>query len=368
MFSHKLQSEREQAPHSDPRDLPGRLTAARQGPRLTATTEPVSVLVVDANERVRCSLAAMLATQGYDAIPVRDAREAHAWLAQRTFDILLADRSAITIGLAGPNEVSSPYPDMVSVLVSTSDLPSGAREAVEIGANDFVTLPCNQGELAVTIQRCLTRRALQRKHAQRFRAALESSNENVLDTLLTALNTRDTETQGHTERVTAYTMEIADFMHIPPAQMYHIERGALLHDIGKIGIPDRILHKPASLTEAEWAEMRKHPVIGYQMCAKVELLRLAAQVVLRHHERWDGTGYPDGLAAEAIPIGARIFAVADALDAMTSDRPHRPAIPFAAACREIARGARRQFDPAVVRVFLNIPEARWSFIRANAAR
>jgi putative nucleotidyltransferase with HDIG domain len=196
--------------------------------------------------------------------------------------------------------------------------------------------------------------------------ALQTSNESVLDALLSALNTRDTETQGHSERVTAYTMEMADLMGLSSEQIYHIERGALLHDIGKIGIPDRILLKPGRLTPAEWIEMRKHPVIGYQMCAKIEMLKQAAQIVLHHHEAWDGTGYPDGLTGEAIPLGARIFAIADTLDAITSDRPYRAAMPFRVAREEIIKYSGRQFDPEIVQVFLSVPESRWQHIRSLA--
>jgi HD-GYP domain-containing protein (c-di-GMP phosphodiesterase class II) len=163
-------------------------------------------------------------------------------------------------------------------------------------------------------------------------------------------------------------MELADRMAIPPGQLYHIERGALLHDIGKIGISDRILQKSGKLTAEEWAEVRKHPVIGYQMCADIEMLEPAAQIIRHHHERWDGMGYPDRLKAEAIPMGARIFAVADALDGITSDRPYRAARPLSVAREEIAGHSGKQFDPDVVRVFLAIPESRWMFIRAHAAR
>ena len=367
MFFPKLQPRPEQEDSFDPRDLPGKLAAASQASRVVKSAA-LSVLVAERSEQVRVSIATMLKNQGYDVTVARDAADAGVRLAQRPFDIMLCDSTVTGIRAAQGNDGTQPHSDMIVILISRSETARKTREAIEVEANDSITLPCNQGELAVIVQRNITRRALQRKHAQRFRSALETSNESVLDALLTALSMRDTEPPGHTERAAAYTMELADSLCIPPVQLYHIERGALLHDIGKIGIPDRVLHKPSALTPEEWIEMRKHPVVGYQMCGQIEMLKQAAQVVLRHHEKWDGTGYPDGLAAEAIPIGARIFAVADALDAMTSDRPYRKAFPFAAARQEIVKGAGRQFDPSIVRVFLNVPEARWKFIRDNAAR
>ena len=362
MNSPKLQTSWEPDVAADPMDLPGRL--ATMAPRIAHAVESANVLVANSSNPHRTLLTAMLNHLGYGVTTASDAVEAGAWLSQRPFDILLTDSTMSGVGLSKPSEIAPSYPDMVIVHVTRS---GAARESEEAGTGDVISLPCTQGELAVILQRNLTRRSLQRKHAQRFRQALETSNENVLDALLTAYNTRNTETEGHSERVTAYTMEIADALQISAQQKYHIERGALLHDVGKVSIPDRVLHKPDALTEGEWTEMRKHPVTGYQMCMKIEMLRESAQVVLRHHEQWDGSGYPDGIEAEAIPLGARIFAMADALDAITSDRPYRRARSFAAAREEIARAAARQFDPAIVRVFLKIPESRWSFIRANAA-
>jgi len=295
--------------------------------------------------------------------------EATARLTQCQFDMMLCD-----IQLPGQNgmealkEVTEKYPEMVVILITRPATVQMAREGLRQGASDIITMPCNQGELAIIVQRNLTRRSLQQKHAQRYRMALESSQENVLDALLSALNARDTETKGHSARVAGYTMELAGQMAVPADLVYHIERGALLHDIGKIGISDRILQKPDKLTAEEWVEIRKHPVMGYQMCAKIEMLVSASQTVLHHHERWDGSGYPDGLAADAIPLGARIFAVADALDAMTTDRPYRTSLPFSAARQEIIKNSAIQFDPAVVRTFASITEARWLHIRINAAR
>jgi HD-GYP domain-containing protein (c-di-GMP phosphodiesterase class II) len=158
-------------------------------------------------------------------------------------------------------------------------------------------------------------------------------------------------------------MAMANRLKLAPDELQAIELGALLHDIGKIGVPDSILYKPGPLTPEEWEIMKQHPVIGYRMCMKIDALRPAAPIVLHHHERWDGQGYPYGLAGEAIPLGARIFAIADTLDAMTSDRPYRKALSFAQAREEIIRCAGQQFDPEMVKLFLEIPEEELRMIR-----
>jgi HD-GYP domain-containing protein (c-di-GMP phosphodiesterase class II) len=150
-------------------------------------------------------------------------------------------------------------------------------------------------------------------------------------------------------------------------ELTEIARGAHLHDIGKIGIPDAILLKPGKLTPREGAVMKTHPRIGYELVSRIDFLAPAAEIVLTHQERYDGTGYPQGLVGRAIPLGSRIFAVADTLDAMTSDRPYRRALPFSAAWHEIKRGSGSQFDPEVVHEFMGVPKEVWTNIRLEAS-
>src|SRR5213594_836938 len=168
-------------------------------------------------------------------------------------------------------------------------------------------------------------------------------------------------------RVTRYCLEIARSMGCPAEQLDAMTRGAYLHDIGKIGIPDAILLKPGKLTEQEMAIMQTHARIGYELVRRIAFLAPAAEIVLTHQERYDGAGYPQRLSKNQIPIGSRIFAVADTLDAMTSDRPYRRALPFSAAREEIIRESGRQFDPEVINVFLSIPENVWGNIRREVA-
>ncbi|MGH9818037.1 MAG: HD-GYP domain-containing protein, partial [Candidatus Acidiferrales bacterium] len=167
------------------------------------------------------------------------------------------------------------------------------------------------------------------------------------------------------QRVTAYTIFIGKAMNIEREHLRHIARGAFLHDIGKMGIPDAILRKPGPLTEEERLIMRKHCDIGYNMLKRIPFLREAAEIVLSHQECFDGNGYPRGMQGEEIPLGARIFAVADTLDAMISDRPYRKALPIADARAEIKRCSGTQFDPKVVEVFLSLPDTMWKKLQTN---
>ncbi len=183
---------------------------------------------------------------------------------------------------------------------------------------------------------------------------LRDTYDGTLEALVSALDARDRETKGHSIRVAKYMMEVAFHMGIQPGteDWIDMQRGGLLHDIGKIGVSDSILHKPDKLTEDEWSDMRRHPKIGYDMIRDIGFLSGAAKIVLEHHERFDGKGYPRGLAADEILLGARIFVLADTFDAMTSDRPYRKALTVDAAREEIIRCSGTQFDPRCVQAFL----------------
>jgi HD-GYP domain-containing protein (c-di-GMP phosphodiesterase class II) len=196
----------------------------------------------------------------------------------------------------------------------------------------------------------------------------EQSHWSTLQALVTALDVRDNETAGHSMRVTRYSLAIGERLRLRPDTMEQLRQGALLHDIGKIGVPDAILRKAGKLTTEEWLEMRKHPTIGRNFLEDIVFLRPAMSVVYCHHERWDGTGYPQGLAGDAIPVTARVFAVADALDAITSQRYYKEARGFREAQIEIEACSGTHFDPAVVKAFLTIPEKVFVRIRHETSR
>ena len=207
------------------------------------------------------------------------------------------------------------------------------------------------------------------QQATALRAALaetERTYDATLAALSSALDVRDTETEGHARRVVRYMELIADRLKVPVGQHATLRRGALLHDIGKIGVPDHILRKPGPLTDNEWDTMKTHADLGARIIANIPFLVEVAVIIRAHHERWDGAGYPEGLAGQDIPQGARIFAVADSFDAMTSDRPYRRGRELDAALAEIERCAGNQFDPAVVQAFLAVPLDRIQGIHANA--
>ena len=203
------------------------------------------------------------------------------------------------------------------------------------------------------------REAALKAHAE-MNGQLNQTYNETLRSLVKALDTRDSETGGHSERVTLIALSIAQQLNLDEKQIQQIHWGALLHDVGKIGIPDNILRKPGKLTDEEWEIMRSHPQTGYEMLKGIPFLAPALDVVLHHHERYDGAGYPSGLTGLAIPLSARIFAIADSFDAMTNDRPYRKAFTRDEAIAEINRCINKQFDPIVVNAFLFSEKQGWT--------
>jgi putative nucleotidyltransferase with HDIG domain len=265
------------------------------------------------------------------------------------------------------------------MMTGVHDLPVGI-EAMKEGCDDYLVKPFEMEEAVRRLQRALEKKFLERR-IESYRVGLEgmvdqrtselrkamkhieSTYDETLGALGAALDLRDNETAGHSCRVMRYSVAMARQMGCSDEQITNIARGAYLHDIGKIGVPDAILRKPAKLTDEETAIMRTHVRIGYELVCRIAFLKDAAAIVLTHHERYDGTGYPQGLVGKEIPLGSRIFAVADTLDAMTSDRPYRHALPYSTAHDEIVRGSGKQFDPEVVQAFVRITETEFAQIR-----
>jgi putative nucleotidyltransferase with HDIG domain len=272
------------------------------------------------------------------------------------------------------------YPDMPVVMVTAVHDISVALTAIRNGAYDYLLKPFEREQLVNIVRRALENRRLKlenRKYqnnleslvAQRteqWRLALlnlEKSYDYTLEALGDALDMKDAETEGHSRRVTAYTIAIARAMGIPKEQIAVIARGAFLHDIGKMAIPDEILRKPGPLSPDQVAVMKEHSFRGYNMLKRIPFLQEAAEIVYSHQEKFDGSGYPRGLKGEEIPLGARIFSIADTLDAIRTDRPYRAGRPLAVAKKEIEVWAGRQFDPKIVEVFLAMPENIWEDLR-----
>jgi cyclic di-GMP phosphodiesterase len=348
----------------------------------------VHILVVDDDAAVRDLLAEALTGCGYRCTAAVDGRAALDQLGSGTHELVVSDIDMPRMdGIRLLGQVKSLCPDIeVVMLTGLADLETAMR-AIRLGACDFLTKPFNLDQVRLTVERALERRrllienrayreTLESRVAERTAALsrkteevedlfrrLNESYQTTLEALATALDARDAETLGHSVRVGAYTLAVARRMGVTEPDLTDMYRGALLHDVGKIGIPDAILRKPGKLTAAEWHEMRRHPEIGARMLQGIRFLEGALPIVLAHQERFDGKGYPARLKGDAIPLGARIFSVVDTLDAMTSDRPYRRALPYARAREEIVQFSGTQFDPAVVEVFLAIPESEWDAIR-----
>jgi putative nucleotidyltransferase with HDIG domain len=336
------------------------------------------ILVVDDEEAIREVVATLLEAQGYHCTVCSNGRRAHETFGTDTFDLVLSDIVMPEMdGLKLLAALRSQDPDVPVIMVTAMHDISIALEAIRAGAYDYILKPFEKDQLHLSVRRALEHRRLVLENrtyqsdlehlvAERTQqlqiaiADLEQSYDYTLEALGGALDAKDAETEGHCQRVTAFTITIARAMGVDKGLLRHIARGAFLHDIGKMGIPDHILRKPGPLTHEEREIMRRHCEIGYAVLERIPFLKEAAEIVLSHQECYDGSGYPRGLKGEQIPIGARIFAVADTLDAMISDRPYRKALPISAARDEIERYSGRQFDPKVVQLFLAHPDRVWT--------
>lgn len=348
------------------------------------TNVRASILIIDDEAPIRSAMQSLLGLGGYDTGTAASAAEALIWLQKHPeCDLVLSDvLMPGDNGLLLLDQICRDFPQSPVVMLTAVQDVHVVTNAFRHGAIDYLLKPFDRRQLLEVVERALEHGRLQKQNAvyrenleqiissrtSRLRATmqdLERSYDVTLEAMGAALDLRDAETEGHSRRVTAYTVALARELNLSADDLRTISRGAFLHDIGKIATPDAILLKPGSLSPEEREVMREHCVRGYEMISKIPFLRDAAEIIYAHQECFDGSGYPRGLRGEDIPLGARIFAIADALDAMTSDRPYRRAIPFKEARNEIARGAGTQFDPYIVDVFLGMPWDIWSDLRAE---
>jgi putative nucleotidyltransferase with HDIG domain len=348
-----------------------------------SVSDPTRILVVDDDAAVRDVLAAILAEEGYASVSAAGAEAALELAAAGELDLVISDvKMPGQDGLWLLDRLRRDHPDTAVIMLTGFGDTESAVECLRRGASDYLLKPPRITDLIRAIERALARRRIelarqryQRKLERRVRektaelsqALLEVENAyaHTLYALVAALDAREHETGDHSQRVVRYTLAIADRLEVGELERAAIARGALLHDIGKIGIPDAILLKPGKLTADEWEEMRRHPDIGFRILEGIEFLKGPAEIVLSHQERWDGQGYPRGLAGKDIPLGARIFAIADTLDAITSDRPYRKGTTFAAARAEIVRCAGTQFDPEAVEAFAALSDDELAELRSK---
>jgi response regulator RpfG family c-di-GMP phosphodiesterase len=358
---------------------------------------PARVLIVDDEESVR-SLLYDLLCDAYECHVARSAEEALERLQQARYDVVLSD--IMMPGMSGIElleSVARIWPDTTVIMVSANHDTRRAVAALRQGAYDYIVKPFELEEVELSVSRAVEHRRLvvenrlYQTELENLVAArteelwqanqflkekgeklsetvdeLSRTYRSTLGALAMALDARDAETRGHSERVVAYSLRLGVQLGLPREELVGLERGALMHDVGKIGVRDAILLKPAPLTADEWQEMRLHTEFGRAILEQVPFLANAIPVVAEHHERWDGTGYPRGLKAEEINVKARVFAVADCIDAVTSDRPYRRANSFEAVGQELIQHSGTQFDPRIVEAFFAVPTDEWRELRRRA--
>jgi len=347
------------------------------GKRMSQQHIGEKILVVDDEAQVRSILLRYFEQEGSECITSSSALDALNRMKDLSFSLVISD--VMMPGMSGLEFLHlarKQNPETAFIMITGLMDIGTAVDSLRMGAFDFITKPFDLTSIRRAVTRALDRRRLllenrfyreelERKVRERtfeLNEALydvEESYKITLEAMVTALDAREHETQAHSQRVREYTLTLAQSLGLKHDDLIQTGRGALLHDVGKIGVRDSILLKTGKLNEAEWVEMRMHPQIGYNILQNIEFLSPAAEIVLCHQERWDGKGYPNGLAGTDIPLGARIFAVVDTMDAMTSDRPYRKALSFETALEEIRICSGTQFDPRVASAFLSIPAESW---------
>lgn len=301
------------------------------------------LLIEDPHEPSVGAVRAMLDSLSYRVEAAAGATEALELLKTRVFDIALVSLDALPEkDVKSLGQLAAIHPDMPIVLMAPNLRPSDSREALRRGASDVLVLPCKQSELPVVIERNLERRRLE---LQRMIQKSTGILLQAIDALVASIDAKDHFTAGHSDRVTLLSLAIAERLNLSNEERYALELAAKLHDIGKIGLPDSSLNKESPLTEEEWEAMREHPSMGSKIVGAIDELAYVSTIIRHHHERLDGTGYPDGLRGPTIPLLSRIIAVADAYEAMTSERAHRSRLSPTEAMEELERRAGIFYGP-----------------------
>jgi response regulator RpfG family c-di-GMP phosphodiesterase len=348
-------------------------------------TPAARILIVDDDHAHRNVLGVMMKEAGIEFKAVSSAAEALNLLRRERMDAVIADLNMPGVsGMDLLTEIRLHYPHLVFLMATGIDDVRLGVQAMRKGADDYLIKPLEMDVITVSLERAFHKKCLEQEvesyrrnleeivckrtvQLQNALGQVERSYADTLDALGAAIDLRDGQTAGHSRRVALRSIKILTEMRGTPHQLKSIAMGAWLHDIGKLAIPDAILLKPGALTEQERTIIQSHVRIGYDLVKRIPFLAEAAEIILTHHERWDGSGYPRGLKGTDIPLSSRIFAVVDTLDAMTSDRPYRSALPFLHARNEIERLAGIHFDSQVVSVFLSIPNETWEAILRQAS-
>lgn len=341
------------------------------------------ILIVDDEPEVRELLSDFL-SDSYECLQADSAESALAEIKRQNFAVVISDvRLPGMTGLEMIPQIAAQSPETGVIVISGQQTVEDAINALRAGAFDYILKPFDLLQVLAAVRRAAEHfelKVIKRRYdlhleelvaerttdLDRALEEVENSYRSTLKALVQALETRDFETHGHSERAVTFSLRLAYELGLDAEQMRSLEFGAMLHDIGKIGVPDAVLRKPAALNEEEWAKMRLHPLHGQQILRGIPFLEGATRVVAQHHEKWDGTGYPLGLKGDEIDLNARIFAVVDAFDAIISDRVYRAGRSYEEALAEIERCSGKQFDPEVVAAFRRIPREDWETLRRRS--
>lgn len=318
-----------------------------------------TVLIVDDEPSGRQTLEAVLEGEGYRLEMAESGFQALEKARELLPDVILLD--VMMPGLTGYEvceriRADEKLAEIPIIILTALDDRNSMLRALEAGADDFITKPFDRHELRARLVGIMRLNRYQKLVNER--AKLEQAHTELIAaydaTILgwsRAMDLRDRETEGHSQRVAEHTVRLATAIGISEQELVHVRRGALLHDMGKLGVPDAILYKPDKLTQEEWNIMRQHPQLAYDMLSSIDYLRPALDIPYCHHEKWDGSGYPHRLKGEHIPLAARIFAIVDVWDALTSDRPYRPAWSKEDSFAHIREQSGKHFEPQIVDLF-----------------
>jgi response regulator RpfG family c-di-GMP phosphodiesterase len=339
-----------------------------------------ALLIVD-DDCDTCDMMCQFLSQEYECEPAYDGEQALVKIRARRYAVVLADLMMPKVdGYAVVSNAAVISPTTPVIVVSAVAEIQSAIKAMKMGAFDYIIKPFDPEQIEVSVKRALTHHVLAltaRENEKRLAShaaelervnlalskaltELDAAYHATVCALAAALESRNFETRSHSDRVVAYSLRLGREVGLGEQEMRALKLGALFHDIGKIGVEDKILFKKGSLTDEEWKVMKTHVHMGERIINEMPLLHSALPVVTQHHERWDGTGYPAGLSGEQIDIKARIFSVADAVDAITSDRPYDGPRPFDEVSQELVKGSGKQFDPKIVEAFCRVPIEEWA--------
>lgn len=310
------------------------------------------ILIVDDEANIREPLSDALKEEGYQVNTAEDGQRAVEQVRRFNFDMAIVDIRIPHIGgLEVLHYIKKSKPETMTIMMTGYASLETAVEALREGAYDYLIKPFNMEKLFSVLKRGLREQKLTRENA-RLNDELKQTYIGVMTSLATAIDAKNRRTQHHSQQVTKYTRIISEELKLPQEEREIIGRAASLHDIGKIGIPDPILTKPGTLTDEEWAQIELHPTRGAEILSPLEFLSEVIPLIRHHHERYKGSGYPDGLRGEKISLGARIISVADAFEAMVSERPYRRSLSQEEALLQIEAGLGDQFDPQIGELFI----------------